>query len=506
MPEVSVTALINHKAHQKLGKTIYPHPSAVPISAFADTCAQTSTSGPSFLKSLNCSQYSLIRTRHRSCAVDNDSLHILGAAIVDFTYGKSHATEIVYICNKVNGLFLSQTALKKLGIIKPDFPQTSNVSAINSIDTDSHHPIILAECGCPRRSECPPIPDKLPFPATLEYREQLEQWIKHYFSSSAFNICPHQKLQAMSGEPFSITFNDEYTPVAIHKPIPVPHHWKLDVKAQLDQDVALGIIEPVPTGTPTTWCARMVTVPKADGTPRRTVDLQNLNDATKRETHHTESPFHVVNTIPTKTFKSKLDAWNGYHSIPLAKSARDATTFITEWGRFRYLRAPQGFHASNDAYTKRFDDITEGYPRVKRITDDSILWDTDIASSFWHIVNYIKLCADHGVVFNPDKFEFAKEIIEFASFTITPDGYKPSVKLMDAIRNFPSPTNITGIRSWFGLINQTSYAFASAPRMAPFRDLLKRNGKFYWDDTLELLFQESKNEIIRCLQEDVKTF
>ena len=31
-------------------------------------------------------------------------------------------------------------------------------------------------------------------------------------------------------------------------------------------------------------------------------------------------------------------------------------------------------------------------------------------------------------------------------------------------------------------------------------------GKFYWDDTLELLFQESKNEIIRCLQEGVKTF
>lgn len=211
---------------------------------------------------------------------------------------------------------------------------------------------------------------------------------------------------------------------------------------QLDQDVDLGIIEPVPAGTPTTWCARMITVPKSDGTPRRTVGLQDLNEATKRETHHTQSPFHLVNTIPTNSLKSKLDAWNGYHSIPLAEWARDETTFITEWGRYRCLRACPGFHASNDAYTKCFDDITIGYPRVKRIVDDSILWNADIASSFWHVVDYIKLCGDNGVVFNPSKFEFAMEVLDFASFTLTMDRYKPSVKLMDAIKNFPSPTNI----------------------------------------------------------------
>ena len=123
----------------------------------------------------------------------------------------------------------------------------------------------------------------------------------------------------------------------------------------------------------------------------------------------------------------------------MAESARDATTFITEWGRYRYLRAPQGFHASNDAYTKRFDDITLGFPRVRRIVDDSLLWDDTIATSFWHVVRYRKICADNSIVFNPSKFQFAMEEIEFASFTLSMDGYKPSVKLMEAIKNFPSP-------------------------------------------------------------------
>ena len=327
-----------------------------------------------------------------------------------------------------------------------------------------------------------------------------------YYKHSAFNTCTHQTLPKMSGEPLSISFHDNHKPFAVHKPIPIPHHWKEQVKSQLDADVSLGIIEPVPAGTHTVWCSRMITVAKKDGSPRRTVDLQNLNSATRRETHHTPSPFNVVSTIPSGTKKTVLDAWNGYHSVPLSPDACAATTFITEWGRYRYLCAPQGFHASNDGYTKRFDDITQGFPRVARIVDDSVLWDTEMTQSFWHTVRYIQLCANNGIIFNPEKFHFAKDVIEFAGFDITLTGYRPTSKLLEGIKTFPSPTSITGVRSFFGLINQVSYAFAQAPVMSPFRDLLKHKGKFYWDDCLENLFQSSKKEIIKSIEEGVKTF
>ena len=63
-------------------------------------------------------------------------------------------------------------------------------------------------------------------------------------------------------------------PVAIHTPVPVPLHWQEEVKRGLDQDVNLGVIEPVPIGEPVTWCHRMVVCAKKTGKPRRTVDLQ----------------------------------------------------------------------------------------------------------------------------------------------------------------------------------------------------------------------------------------
>lgn len=62
--------------------------------------------------------------------------------------------------------------------------------------------------------------------------------------------------------------NEDAEPTAFHSPIPVPIHWLDQVKADLDRDIRLGVIEPVPIGEPVTWCHRMVICAKKNGTPR----------------------------------------------------------------------------------------------------------------------------------------------------------------------------------------------------------------------------------------------
>ena len=64
-------------------------------------------------------------------------------------------------------------------------------------------------------------------------------------------------------------------------------------------------------------------------------------------------------------------------------------------------------------------------------------------------VKYIRLCTDNGIIFNPDKFRFAKDNMKFTGFDISLTGYKPTQKLLKGIREFPSPTNITGVRPSF---------------------------------------------------------
>lgn len=474
------------------------------VTALADSGAQTCACGVDVIRELGLDDSDLVPTSHRILGVTLTALDIIGVFFAKLSIPSSQACtrQMIYVSRNTKGFFLSHKALQELGFLPPRFPiqqpeKPCSKAATMSTDT--------APCGCPHRMPPPPMPDAIPFEPQEENVIKLERWILDRYKGSAFNTCEHQALPCMTGKPMQIHFRPEATPKAFHRPIPVPHHWKTKVKADIDRDVRLGIIEPVPPGTPTVWCSRMVVVPKKDGSARRTVDLQHLNAATYRATHHTPSPFNQASLVPPNTRKTILDAWNGYHSLQLSPEVRDATTFITEWGRYRYLRAPQGFHAAGDAYTKSFDDITVDVERKTKCIDDTILWDKDIASSFWHTVKYITLCSQNGVVFNPKKFQFGRNEVDFAGFTISNDGLKPTASIIDAIKNFPTPQNLTDARSWFGLVNQVAYNISSSSIMQPFRELLKP-GKWYWDDALDTAFNNSKLAIISMIQDGVRSF
>ena len=509
-PTLDVNVTIMREAHAKCGiRWSGSHKGSFEshsVEAYADTCCQTCTAGTDFIEQINCPESYLVPTSHRIIGITASSLNIIGSVLLRIEVGGNVSRQMVHISRNCRGLYLSETALSDLGLIPQTFPDPPGTLAHAATPAT---PCCTDETTgpCIERTPTPDRPSVIPYAPTPENIPALEKYLLDSFASSAFNMCTNQPLQGMTGIKMDIVFKtDGATPRPVYTPIPVPFHWKKQVKADLDRDVRLGIIEKVPQGDVTEWCSRMVVTPKSNGKPRRTVDLQQLNNNTLREVHHTPSPINLVSQIPRGKRKTVLDAWNGYHSLEFSPEAKSATTFITEWGRYRYCRGPQGFHGTGDAYTRRFDDITADEQRYVRCIDDGLLWDDDIEQSFWHTFDHIKMCADNGIVFNRDKFAFGRDVIEFAGFEVTMDGYRPSPKLLSSIQNFPTPTNITDIRSWFGLVNNVAYAFSQSNIMAPFRDLLKKGQKFYWDDELETLFQKSKDEIIRQAKDGVLAY
>ena len=169
----------------------------------------------------------------------------------------------------------------------------------------------------------------------------------------------------------------------------------------------------------------MVVCAKKDGKPRRTVDFQPLNKHATRETHHTQSPFQQVRTIPVNTKKTVLDAWNGYHSVPLDPKDWHLTTFITPWGRFRYCTTPQGYKASGDGYTRRYHEIVSHITNKIKVIDDALLWNESMERNFFQTCEYLDICGRNGITMNPKKFIFGADTVEFAGFEITPNSIRP---------------------------------------------------------------------------------
>ena len=428
------------------------------------------------------------------------------------------AAVMVYISPDAKDFFLSKEAMIQLGIIDADFPQLgaalgcSGPIACQAIGNDSvlEHPQtpmnIKAECGCLKRQLPPSIPDSLPFPAIPENRAKMKQWLLERYATSTFNKCPHQILPTMDGPPIQVHLLPDAKPVNVGTPAPVALHWQDQVKKDLLRDVALGVLEQVPHGEPTGWCFRMVVRRKEDGSPRRTVDLSPLNKFCQREAHSSRSPFNLARSVPADSIKSVFDAWNGYHSVPIREEDRHLFTFITPWGLFRYKRAPQGFLSSGDGYNRRFDDLTSNLARSERCVDDTLIHDTDEETHWRRSIDFLNLCGNAGIVLNAEKFQFAESTVNFAGFRIKSDSVEPLPKYLDSIRDFPTPSSLTDIRSWFGLVNQVSHYSQLRDMMEPFRKFLSPKEKFSWNDTLDEIFQESKSRIVKAIQDGVQIF
>ena len=479
--------------------------------------------GVSTLVKLGLSRKDLIQVKTQMRSADNAGIELLGAIFIELSGNNEAGTQfktkqMVYISRTTEAFYLNRSACNDLGIISSKFPiigENSNLQKTAAIG-QSHSPVQkekstdvkpkeLAPCGCPRRTL--PSPVKKPQCGFSEKnRDILENYLLEHFKSSTFNTCTHQLLPEMHGPVMRLMVDRIAKPVAIHKAIPVPIHFQEAVKAGLDSDVRLGVIEPVPEGTPTTWCHRMVICSKKCGGCRRTVDFQALNHHAARETHHSPSPYQLAREVPGNTKKTTFDAWNGYHSIKLHKSDHHFTTFTTPWGRYRYIRCPQGYIASGDAYTRRYDEIIADVQNKVKCMDNTLLWANTLEESFTQAVKYLELCGRNGIILNPKKFNFAKNEVEFAGFKISNTSIAPIPTFLKAINNFPQPQSITDIRSWFGLVNQAAYSFSKCSVMEPFRELLKKGSQFRWSEDLEKAFKSAKATISRKIEKGVRIF
>ena len=83
----------------------------------------------------------------------------------------------------------------------------------------------------------------------------------------------------------------------------------------------------------------------------------------------------------------------------LDEGSRKLTSFITPWGVYRYRTAPQGYLASGDAYTHRYDNIIRGFGDMAKCVDDVCLWGKNVGDNFFKTCRYLELCSQNGIVF-----------------------------------------------------------------------------------------------------------
>ena len=100
------------------------------------------------------------------------------------------------------------------------------------------------------------------------------------------------------------------------------------------------------------WLANTVVVKKKSGKWRVCVDFTDLNKACPNDPFPMPKIDQLVDAIVGHPQMSFLDAFQGYHQIPLALDDQEKTAFVTPIGNYHYKVMPFGLKNAKSTYQR----------------------------------------------------------------------------------------------------------------------------------------------------------
>ena len=276
-----------------------------------------------------------------------------------------------------------------------------------------------------------------------------------------------------------IILDGEVVPYAQSVPRRVAAARRQPLLDELQRMESLGVIEKVEE--PTDWCAPCIVVPKKDGKLRLCIDFTRLNKAVKREFHPLPNAQETLSELGNSKIFSKLDANCGYWQMKLHPEAQKLTSFITPFGRYVCKRLPFGICSAPEIFQREMQKILRGVDGIVCQMDDILVHGSDLKQHDRRLREVLSKLQQAGVTLNETKCEFNKKSVKFLGHIIDETGIQADPDKTRAIVNFPTPTNKTELRRFFGIIN---YLGKFSPRLATetnhLRQLLGKDSDWVW--------------------------
>ena len=220
---------------------------------------------------------------------------------------------------------------------------------------------------------------------------------------------------------YTIKLKPGAEPFAIHAPRRVPLPLLPKVKYELDSMLKDGIIESVSEASE--WCHPIVVVPKVNSDRVRiTTDLTALNKSVIRELWQMPGVDYTLANIGKSSHYSKIDLNSGYFQVKLDDNSKELTTFLTPFGRFRYLRIPQGLSSSPEVFSKKVAHILSGLEGVVSLIDDVLIHGPDEETHNRRLLAVLQRLKENNITLKFEKCEFNVAKIKFLGLVLSSEG------------------------------------------------------------------------------------
>ena len=238
------------------------------------------------------------------------------------------------------------------------------------------------------------------------------------------------------------------------------------------------------------------------------MDYRKLNDITKKIAY----PIPHINDLIQKWKGCKyfcaLDIRSAYYNVRMHPEDIWKTAFTTPRGLFEWLVMPFGlcnapatfqslmdsifivYHRRGDTSTF-FDDISIG------IGSDPTGQLTDEEFAIQVVKQILQVLREHKLYLKSEKCMFLQKEMPYLGYIISGEGIRPDPVKLAGIKEWPVPKDVTGIRSFIGIIGFYRRFIKDFSKIAkPLHELTQDNAVWNWTETHQQAYEELKNRIL----------
>ena len=192
---------------------------------------------------------------------------------------------------------------------------------------------------------------------------------------------------------------------------------------------------------------------------------------------------------------SFLNAFQGYHQIPLARDDQEKTALITPVGNYYYKTMPFGLKNAGSTYQRMMTKTFE--PQLGRsievYIDDMVIKSKLVSEHVRDLTNIFEILREHKLRLNVSKCSFRVSSGKFLGYIVTHKGIKMNPDQIKAINNLQPPRNPKEVQKLTRMMTALNrFISRSTDRCRPFLLSLYKWKEFEWTDECVLAFKQLK--------------
>jgi len=246
------------------------------------------------------------------------------------------------------------------------------------------------------------------------------------------------------------------------------------------------------------WSSNVILVRKKDGSHRLCVDYRAVNAVTYKDTYPLPHIDTCLGSMNGAAMFSTLDLKSGYHAIPVKEADRDKTAFITRRGCFRYKVLPFGLTTAPSVFQRLMDLVLCGLTYITCLVflDDIIVYSRDFDTHLQRLQEVFERLRGANLKLHVKKCCLFQRKVSFLGHVISESGIEVQRDKVAAVRDWPTPRNLSELRSFLGLcFYYRRFIAGFADIAAPLHALQRKNVWFTWTCEKEAAFDQLKERL-----------